>query len=287
MVVDTIAMIVNSPGIFDVLSEGGVNMIMLLPSVHKLLELGPLGSRIFLIFLLAGILASVAYALLDLSKNAKAAGGITKPGAVKSTAVLWAGIFMCITILLDITHTTVTISDEATLGTVMVSEDILQEMYSLVQASVWEEVITRMVYIGLPIMVISLIITRRKESLKCLFGGFGMSWAAVVLIMISSVIFGFAHSGWGYTWKIISTGISGTFLGYLFVRFGIYASILLHFLVDYLQSFLWLGLGTEVQGVIIWVCAAFGVFALFYLLKRIYDGREQKIPSFRSSHVSI
>ena len=61
-----------------------------------------------------------------------------------------------------------------------------------------------------------------------------MSRAALVLIVISSVIFGFGHlSGWGL-WKVIPTLISGLAMGYLYVRFGVHASIVFHFIVDYM-----------------------------------------------------
>jgi hypothetical protein len=50
-----------------------------------------------------------------------------------------------------------------------------EQMFSLANAAVWEEIITRVLYIGLPMAVISLIATKKLDSLKCLFGGFGMS----------------------------------------------------------------------------------------------------------------
>ena len=79
-------------------------------------------------------------------------------------------------------------------------------------AAVWEEVITRIVWIGVPMAVLGLL-CKKKDALKYLVGGFGMSRAALVLIVISSVIFGFGHlSGWGL-WKVIPTLISGLAMG--------------------------------------------------------------------------
>ncbi|NHJ87904.1 MAG: CPBP family intramembrane metalloprotease [Asgard group archaeon] len=53
-----------------------------------------------------------------------------------------------------------------------------------------------------------------------------------ILIGISSILFGFAHwSGWGGSWdawKIIQAGISGIFLSYAFVKYGIESAIFIH-----------------------------------------------------------
>jgi membrane protease YdiL (CAAX protease family) len=53
-----------------------------------------------------------------------------------------------------------------------------------------------------------------------------------VLIFISALLFGLAHwegwtGSWGY-WKIIHAGITGLFLGYAFVKYGIESAIILH-----------------------------------------------------------
>ncbi len=100
-------------------------------------------------------------------------------------------------------------------------------------AAVWEEVIARIVPIGVPMAVAALIL-KRRDAPKMLLGGFGMSKLAIVLIVISSFMFGFAHeSGWGIA-KILPTLASGFLFGYLYVKIGVHASIAMHFLTDYL-----------------------------------------------------
>ncbi len=103
----------------------------------------------------------------------------------------------------------------------------------MADAAVWEEVIVRMAFIGVPMAVLALC-HLRKDFWKYLLGGFGMSRLSVVLILVSALVFGFGHlSGWGF-WKVLPTTITGIALGYLYVRFGIHVSIAFHFLVDYM-----------------------------------------------------
>jgi hypothetical protein len=64
-----------------------------------------------------------------------------------------------------------------------------------------------------------------------------------LLVLASSVIFGAQHYvGWGW-WKTLPAAIMGLALGYVFVRHGIGAAILLHFLNDYASSLFLEGVG--------------------------------------------
>jgi len=73
-----------------------------------------------------------------------------------------------------------------------------------------------------------------------LLGGTGLSYAALFLIVFSSMIFGLAHIPlWG-VWKSFQTFIMGLIFGYIFMKYGVYAAIALHFLADYLSSISWI-----------------------------------------------
>jgi hypothetical protein len=105
-------------------------------------------------------------------------------------------------------------------------------------AAVWEEVICRIALIGLPLMLLG-IAKNEKGAWKGLLGGTGVNRFAIVLIFISSAIFSYGHlAGWDL-FKMIPTFVTGLALGYLFVRYGVYASIMLHFLVNYMSSVSW------------------------------------------------
>ena len=110
--------------------------------------------------------------------------------------------------------------------------------FALLEASVWEEVLCRVLMIGLPLMIFGLYM-KQTGSWKLLFGRSEINRFSVFFIILSAAIFAMAHfSGWDL-FKVMPTFVCGLALGYLFVRYGLYASIMLHFLVDYMSSFVW------------------------------------------------
>lgn len=116
-----------------------------------------------------------------------------------------------------------------------------QLMYGLANASVWEEIATRVFLIGLPLAFIE--IFRRASSrgtaykpYQYLLGGnMKIGYPELFFIFISSVLFGLAHVGAWDWWKFIPTFFSGLAFGYLFVVKGLHTAILLHFAFDYLS----------------------------------------------------
>jgi len=109
-------------------------------------------------------------------------------------------------------------------------------IYNLTSAAVYEEIISRILLIGVPLYIIHHVTKRVKTpKYRYLLGGdFDLNKVTIILIIFSSITFGLAHApGWDY-WKVLPTVVSGIALGYLFVVKGVYASILLHFSVNYL-----------------------------------------------------
>jgi len=114
--------------------------------------------------------------------------------------------------------------------------EVWELLFLLANASVWEELIVRVLMIGLPLIFIDLARNklRTQKSRYILGGGFSFGIPEIVLIILSSTIFGLAHyEGWG-AWKIIPTAIGGVGLGYLFLKYGLAAAIMVHFSLDYL-----------------------------------------------------
>ncbi|MBN1678090.1 MAG: CPBP family intramembrane metalloprotease [Candidatus Thermoplasmatota archaeon] len=149
-------------------------------------------------------------------------------------------------------------------------------LFVLANASVWEEIIVRILMIGLPLLVVDFARRRRQTRLRSyvIGGGFEMGILEVLLLIASSAIFGIAHftGGWG-AWKILPAAVGGLAFGYLFLRYGIAASVTLHFGTDYLSmpieisDSVGLALITGV-GIVLW--AAFGlVFFVYYVVRVI------------------
>jgi len=272
-VFEAITLAVNAPEVFGFLSGKSYPAFVLVPSIHILFFWDDFELQLYWILLAVVILSCVTTTIVRFFEVARSPGGLAKPGAAEKTAAFWVCIFLCAMLIINFI---------AIFIVLMMGHEIsvpplggkLADMFELANASVWEEVVTRVLYIGVPIAFISLV-AGKKDSLKCIFGGFGMSTTAIVLIIISSAIFGLAHyDGWdNQVWKVLTTGIMGVFLGYLFVRFGLYAAILFHFITDYFQAFDWMGVGGFFV-VVELLLLAVGFVALIYIIMKIIDSKK-------------
>ena len=116
------------------------------------------------------------------------------------------------------------------------SDETWKLLFALANASVWEEIITRVLMIGVPLIAVDFLRKKWQPKLRSyiLGGGFKIGVPETVLVIVSASMFGFAHmEGWG-SWKVLPAALSGVMFGYLFLKFGIWASIMLHFGYNYL-----------------------------------------------------
>lgn len=146
------------------------------------------------------------------------------------------------------------------------------DYFALANAAVYEEVVTRLVFIGIPLVVLATALRRRDPSAgrvpawRHLFGGTvtrdshpALVAASCGLIVLSGTVFGLAHvPGYG-EWKFLPAMVAGLGAGYLFVRRGILAGILWHFANDYLAA---AGLMLVAGGNL----AAVGILGLLFLI---------------------
>ncbi|MCK5038580.1 MAG: CPBP family intramembrane metalloprotease [Thermoplasmata archaeon] len=126
------------------------------------------------------------------------------------------------------------------------SMPIEELIYGVVNAAVNEELVSRVMLIGIPLLFLSawnigprMIQYRKggmlKAKMKLLIGGgLPLNHVTITLILLSALAFAAAHI---YSWdmyKFIPTMISGTFLGYLFVTRGLHTSIIFHFSTNFI-----------------------------------------------------
>ena len=121
-----------------------------------------------------------------------------------------------------------------------ITEDFIGKMTtyeniaSMMIAGPEEEFIFRVLLIGLPMIVICALTHRFR--FRDVIGGFGTSRAALVLILISAVLFGLAHiDGWSVM-KFYDTFVSGLLLGYVYVQYGVHVTIVAHSALDMISS---------------------------------------------------
>jgi len=180
------------------------------------------------------------------------------------------------------------------------------DMFGLANASVFEEMASRVALIGLPLFIGSLILrwfrtrggsstieeSKSKRgymlgSFRYLIGGnVSRKSPTIVLIpvgallLFSSLMFGLAHvSGWG-DWKVFPAFVAGLALGYAFLRGGFLAAVMLHFATDYMAATILL-IGEDIAlqaffSLFIIVLLIFGAgFFLYYIFYAINLVRER------------
>ncbi len=127
-------------------------------------------------------------------------------------------------------------------------------LFEFSAASVYEELAFRALLIGVP-MAVGALVLRLAQGLRSgrridIVGALRYLWggnlrrespreallAGWILVFASSLLFGLAHApGWGW-WKVLPAFVVGLGMGYVFVRHGLGASILLHFATDGAQA---------------------------------------------------
>lgn len=139
--------------------------------------------------------------------------------------------------------------------------------FMLTRAGLREELMCRVFWIGLPMMVLALVIRKDLRSWQYLMGGFGMSRTAFVLIVFSSVLFGLAHlDGWGWG-KVPDAIVGGLIFGYLYTEYGLYAAVLAHTANDTMSSVGYI-FGTGLESMMTLLMLAIGLAVLIQWVLR-------------------
>lgn len=183
---------------------------------------------------------------------------LERTGLAAASSILCASLFVSVSYLLI----TSAFGDRVDISWMDTYTDY-QMAFNLTNAGLMEEIEFRAAWIGIPMMAIGYIYARDRKSWQYLLGGFGMSRAAFALIIASSIIFGLAHySGWGWV-KVPNAAIAGILFGYLYVEYGLYASVLAHFVNDMLSSVGWM-LGSGIEGLVMLSMIVLGLVVVVY-----------------------
>ncbi len=249
----------------------GFDLILITPVIVRFFTISEYFLLVFYFFLIGAIVSSCTWvfatSIRGFSKELSMTAATREHSPLFETCgLLFATLFFSVLVALLF---------RTTAGDVPSTGTLQESLFLLANASVWEELIVRVLLIGLPLLLVNLLRMNRgyKWRSYLLGGGFKIGTPEAVLIVVSAAIFGIAHyaGGWG-AWKIIPASAGGLAFGYLFLRFGLAASIMLHFATDYL------GMPIEVfnsndlslvtgLGILLWL--GFGVIFFSYYLTRI------------------
>ena len=231
---ETLFLVIGAPDVFDWCQYHAMDVLVLIPNLVTACTVSGRTLQLAWVLIFAAAVAAIAMVIWrtyrQISDNSGEPDCIERTDAYGMSRLFAASIALSVisSIVLMSFGSGIDVPDDLPVG----SES--SAILSFTNAAVWEEVIARVAYIGLPMAVIAAVCGKGRGSFRFLLGGFGISRLSLVLIVVSALVFGFAHeSGWGL-WKVLPTFISGLVMGYLYVRFGIHVSIAFHFGVDYL-----------------------------------------------------
>ncbi len=246
IIVAATALYLYSVDIFRYLADYTYYLLILVPAPYPLVIFSGAWTQLYWVFLLVMLTASFAWLVYELyTKHIESRRKGEGLHGIEKTSIYWIGLLWPSTIFLQLAIMyLVILGTGVEISTPELGISMYEAMFVLASAGVWEEIITRVLLIGVPLAVAASV-TGKARSWRYLLGGFGVSKLSMVFIIIAAAVFGYAHNdGWGIS-KVIPSFIFGMAAGFLYAKYGLHAAILLHFVNDYLMAFLWLG-GSEV-----------------------------------------
>ena len=147
----------------------------------------------------------------------------------------WFSILILISLLINF------IQEEFGIVTVppFAENDLIQFFYVSL-APLLEEFGFRLILIGIPLFALYSHKSSAKYFIKCLWNPGTLdirdSKKAIFLIVFVGIIFGFAHIALGESWgegKFAQAAASGIILGWVYLRYGFVASLLIHWATNY------------------------------------------------------
>lgn len=265
LVIQLVLMLAGAGGVWGWAADMAMSILVLKPELDVIGAISGLGLQLFWVFLVVAITASVLLVFYQTWKEVKDAPD--RGEAFGRTPMFWMCMLLCASLLLNVILAIPQLGSTTSLPDDTVAGWVPEALLTYANAAVWEEIITRVAFMGVPMTVLALC-QFRKDFWRCLFGGFGVSRLGLVLMVVSAVVFGFGHlSGWGL-WKVLPTMITGLALGYLYMRFGVHVSITFHFAVDYMAVMLDGALSLVVSVALILILVA-GIPCIVEVARRI------------------
>jgi len=147
----------------------------------------------------------------------------------------WFSILILISLLINFIQEGFGIVTVPPLG----DNDLIQFFY-ITLAPLIEEFGFRLILIGIPLFALCSSNASPKYFLRCLWRPANLeiydSKKAIILIVFVGILFGFAHIAFGDSWsegKFAQAAAGGIILGWVYLRYGFVASLLIHWATNY------------------------------------------------------
>lgn len=271
IIAEVLAVIMGLGDVFTLISEGvSMSLAFVVPVLVRVGNIHGLALDIYWIAILSMFLISV----LMVFWQSKGMVGHGTGGKANETPLYWIGLTFGSSLVIQMFMIMLLFGGGHGIDVPDLPTDISESILLYTNAGVWEELVSRVLLIGVPMMVIAALLHYRNP-LRYLLGGFGISKTSVLLIVVSAAFFSIGHiDGWGLS-KVPLVMVGGLIMGWLFVRFGIHASIVFHCLTDLLtvaiETFPFISivyLGVMLLGM---VCTLFLAYILFKKLRSVRD----------------
>ncbi len=268
-VVSAIILIFNAGVTVDFLSTYKSNLSLYFIDVFVLTTITDTALQVFFVLVATAAIASVIVLLYD-SRDAFRIGSYDYLENTRKTSAYWVGLLLGSVLVVElIVNFLMTLVGYAPETPEWILEMTLPEaIFSFTKAAVWEEIAFRVMFMGVPMMVIAFCF--RQNGLRHLFGGTGVTKVGIVLTVISALLFAYAHvDGWGL-WTMFPTVFGGLMFGYLYMRFGLHACIVAHLVNDY--ATVWLQVFGGFGSLMFIGLLFLGVVCIPILVKKTLDG---------------
>ncbi len=276
LIAEFLTMWVGIPAVLDWIGGHRYSVFILAPGIIRLFYINGIALDLYWFIIVAAITASVAILLWEF-RNVVEKPEPERSADFKKSSMYWLVMLFCADLLISMVIG-LTMSN----GSVPDFETGFngEALFEFANAAFWEEICTRVLYIGVPMAVVALI-CKKEKAWKYIFGGFGFSRLGLVLLVIASFVFGYAHmSGWGW-WKVLPTFIGGLMMGYLYMRFGLHVAIVNHFITDYLSTLMGSPL-VIIELVFVWAVILAGIVCIPMIVAKLFKSKDEikALPNF-------
>lgn len=231
-----IVMLTVTPEAMSNLSDERRILFIITPEVKEIVTITGLALVVFFLFLVAVITISF---LLTIRRSATTIGReIAKGNPGRHSIMLTIGGLFFAMLFLTTTYYLVIEAGGVEPSVPDYDDPLWSQVYLFAMASVWEEVVARILLIGVPLMAFDIFLNKKRRlpaAKYFLGGGFQFGYIEVGLVLFSAEMFALGHiEGWDF-YKVIPSAIAGLCFGYLFLKFGFYAAVVFHFSFNFLR----------------------------------------------------